>query len=158
VDGSVVKDIMVDGLEMKRVSQPLFLRLAHRSHQPGSMDGILIKNVRATDPADETRPSSSITGIPGTKMGSVILRNCYLEMPGGMATIPPSPPEHEKDYPQSNIVGDPPSSVLYVRHASSVILDHLVVSVARPDARPWLAMEDAGVATNSCVQLGSQAH
>lgn len=158
VDGSVVKDIMVDGLEMKRVSQPLFLRLAHRSHQPGSMDGILIKNVRATDPADETRPSSSITGIPGTKMGSVILRNCYLEMPGGMATIPPSPPEHEKDYPQSNIVGDPPSSVLYVRHASSVILDHLVVSVARPDARPWLAMEDAEVATNSCVQLGSQAH
>ena len=156
VDGSIVKDITVDGLEMKSVSQPLFLRLAHRSHLPGSMDGILIENVRVTEPGNETRPSSSITGIPEAKMGNVTLRNCYLQMPGGMASIPPSPPEHEKDYPQSNIVGDPPASVLYVRHATNVILDHVVVSVAQPDARPWLVAEDAEVQTNSCIQTGTK--
>ena len=157
VDGSFVKDITVDGLEMKNVSQPLFLRLAHRSHVPGSMEGILIQNVRVTAPGHETRPSSSITGIPDAKMGSVTLRNCYLEMPGGMATIPSSPPEREKEYPQSNIVGDPPASVLYVRHATNVTLDHVVVSVTRPDARPWLVTEDAMVTTNNCIQIPAKA-
>ena len=156
VDGSFVKDITVDGLEMKNVSQPLFLRLAHRSHVPGSMEGILIQNVRVTEPGHETLPSSSITGIPEAKMGRVTLRNCYLEMPGGMTNVPPSPPERITNYPQSNIVGDPPASVLYVRHATNVTLDHVVVSVAQADVRPWLATEDAQVSTNACIQLGSK--
>jgi polygalacturonase len=156
VDGAVVKDITVDGLEMTHVSQPLFLRLANRKNLPGSMDGILINNVRATEPGSETRPSSSITGIPAAKMGSVALRNCYLEMPGGMTNVPSSPPERITNYPQSNIVGDPPASVLYVRHATNVILDHVVVSLAQPDVRPWLATEDAQVSTNACIQLGSK--
>lgn len=154
VDGSVVKDITVDGLEMKNVSQPLFVRLAHRSHpRPGSMEGILIKNVRATEPGRETRPSSSITGVPEARLGGVTLRNCYLEMPGGMTTVPPPPPELVTNYPQSNIVGDPPSSVLYVRHAGQIILDRVAFLLEKPDVRPWLAADDAEVKTNACIQI-----
>ena len=42
VDGSAISDVLVRGLDLYRVSQPIFIRLANRSHAPGSITGVKI--------------------------------------------------------------------------------------------------------------------
>ena len=170
VDGSHVSDVTVRGLDMRHVSQPIFIRLSHRvppakdlqyasmkQHEAGSIDNILIENFRALDPDSKTTPSNTITGIPNARLGSLVFRNIYIEMPGGLATLPPTPGEHDGQYPQSNILGEVPGYAFYVRHANQVTFDHVTVKQLKPDSRPWLANGDATVNTISCVDLG-QSH
>ena len=166
VDGAAVSDVTVKGLTMQGVAQPLFIRLAHRSGnrnatdlQPiergiGSIEGVLIEDLHSVNPHAQTQPSCSITSIPGAKVRNVTLRNCSFEMPGGMTNVPGLPPEHEKDYPQSNIVGNPPAYGLFVRHADDIRLENVSFGHIRPDVRPWIANEDASVSTNGCRDMG----
>ena len=168
VDGSVVKDIEVKGLDLYKVSQPVFIRLGHRdvhgsigdlqqSNRPtGSIDGVLLQGIRAFGTADATKGPCSITGIPGAKVRNVTLKDCYFEMPGGMTNInlPALPPEREGDYPQSNMVGNTPAYGIFIRHAEGITLDHVFFGYHRPDARPWICEVDATVQTNNCGDLG----
>jgi polygalacturonase len=166
VDGATVSDVTVKGLEMKQVAQPLFIRLAHRSgnrsatdlepsERPiGSIEGVLIENLRSRNPHAQTQPSCSITSIPGAKVRNVTLRNCSFVMPGGMTNVPVLPPEREKDYPQSNIVGHPPTYGLFVRHADDIRLENVNFGFLRPDVRPWIAKEDASVSIKDCSDQG----
>lgn len=153
VDGSAISDFTVRGLDMYNVSQPIFVRLAKRSPPAGSIDGVTIENVRAISTRGSHVPSCTITGIPEAKIGSVLLKNCYIEMPGGIASIPKAPPEKESVYPQSNIFGNTPAYGIYVRHANGVVLDHVMIGFYKPDARPWLASDDATVKTIACRDL-----
>ena len=166
VDGAAVSDITVKGLLMKQVAQPLFIRLAHRdgtrgtgdlhpANRPvGSIDGVVIDGLHSYNPHSQTQPSCSITGIPSAKVRNVTLRDCAFEMPGGMTNVPGLPSEHERDYPQSNIVGNPPAYGLFVRHAENIKLENVTFSSLKPDARPWIAAEDASISTNGCRDLG----
>lgn len=166
VDGSAVSDVTVKGLQMKQVSQPLFIRLAHRSGNKeagdldpksrpvGSIDGVLIEDLHSVNPHAQTEPSCSITGIPGAKVRNVTLRNCSFEMHGGMTNLPGLPDEREGGYPQSNIVGNPPAYGLFVRHAEDIKLENVAFSFLKADVRPWISVEDAGVTTNGCIDLG----
>jgi polygalacturonase len=164
VDGAHVNDITVRGLDMKHVSQPIFIRLALRvSDNPqfasmkrdgaGAMNNIVIENVRVLDPNNTEFPSNTITGIPGASVGTVMIRNCYIEMPGGIATIPAIPAEHAAEYPQSKVLGYVPGYAFYVRHADDVTFDHVTVKCLTPDRRPWLAKNAATVHTISCTDL-----
>ena len=165
VDGSNVSDVVVKGLKMHKVAQPLFIRLAHRSgnhsatdlepsdRASGSIDGVLIEGLHSVNPHAQTLPSCSITGIPGAKVRNVTLRDCSFIMPGGLMHIPGLPPEHEKDYPQSNIVGNPPAYGLFVRHAEDIKLENITFGFLKHDVRPWIVTEDASVSTNGCRDL-----
>jgi hypothetical protein len=153
VDGSAISDFVVRGLDLHAVSQPIFVRLAHRSHSPGSITGVTIENVRAISTSSAHAPSCTITGIPEAKLGSILMRNCYIEMPGGVNNVPPAPSEKESVYPQSNIFGMTPAYGIYVRHAGSVVLDHVSFGYYKADARPWLASGDASVQTLGCRDL-----
>ena len=166
VDGAVVSDVRVEGLEMSNVSQPLFIRLARRNGnngasdlEPGtrplgSIDGVLIEGLHAVSNQVQTRPSCSITGIPGGRVRNVTLRNCSFTMPGGMTNVPDLPPEREGDYPQSDIVKNPPAYGLFIRHADDIRLENVSFSFFKPDVRPWIFSEDASVSTNGCRSLG----
>ncbi len=166
VDGSPINDVTVRGLDMRHVAQPIFIRLSHRTppandlqfvsmkpHEAGSMDKILIENIRALALNSTPATSNTITGIPAARLGSVIIRNAYLEMPGGIATVPPTPGEHDGAYPQSNLLKTVPAYAFYVRHATDVTFDHIAVKRLKPDCRPWLSTDDATVKTTSCVDL-----
>lgn len=174
VDGSAVSDVLVSGLEMKAVGQPIFIRLARRAGGPpestgafgdsaasakppaaGSMSGIIIEKVRALQPHARTGSVSTVTGIPGQRVKNVTIRDALIEMPGGSAVVPPAPPEKEKDYPQSNLLGDTPAWAFYVRHADGVVLENVTAKRAKPDARQWLAADDAKVQTINCRDVST---
>jgi hypothetical protein len=150
----------VRNLDLYRVNNPIYIRLAHRKGNPGSITNVLIENVRAyetgflADPLSggeaPAPPSCTISGIPRAKIGGVTLKNCYLEMPGGVSKIPSAPAEREKEYPQSTMFGNVPAYGLYVRHAENVVLDHVAFGRYQPDARPWLKAEDAKVKPTAC--------
>ena len=162
VDGSDINGFVVRNLDMYRVNNPIYIRLANRSGNPGSITNVLIENVRAyetglsADPLSgkaPAPPSCSITGLPKAKIGGVCLKNCYIEMPGGAEKIPRTPAEREKDYPQSTMFGNVPAYGLYVRHAEDVVLDHVYFGRYQADARPWLKIDDANVKPTACQDL-----
>lgn len=167
VDGSKVSDVSVKGLEMISVCQPLFIRVDNRQvgswdlppadRTLGSVDGVVIENLRAVGPHDQTHASCSISGIPSGKVGAVTLKNCYFEMPGGMTNIPAMPAENNGGYPQSNIFKDPPASGLFIRHAGPVTLENVQFKLLGKDVRPPVVAEDADLRTNagSGVAAGS---
>ncbi len=166
VDGAAVSDILVDGLDLYRTSQPIFVRLAQRdaagsssdlttaSRPVGSISYVVIERVRALATHNATHASCSITGIPGARVKNVRVKDCYIEMPGGIATDPAVPPEKEGAYPQSNIFGDLPAYGFFVRHADGIEFDHVMVGCLKPDVRPWLVKEDAEVKMPDSKGLG----
>jgi polygalacturonase len=161
VDGSIVNNVVVRGLDLHGVAQPIFIRLAERpdwrkatpNHRPGpgAIANVLIENVRVTGLHDETAPSNTITGIKDARLRNITLRHVYLEMPGGVDRIPATPKVPDDGYPQSNIFGHPPAYGFYVRHADNVRLEDISIGFLRHDARPWLAFEDATVETRHCI-------
>lgn len=171
VDGATLRDVVVQGLEMRDVGQPIFIRLAARNGSleprpgPGSqqpldspegpaIDGVLIERLRALKCHLRTATATStITGLTNLRVRNVTLRDVVLEVPGGLDKVPGEPPEKPRDYPQSNLFGKTPAAALYVRHADNVRLERVTVRLAKPDARPWLATSDATVATEACTPL-----
>ena len=167
VDGAHVRDIVARGLDMSHVCQPIYIRLSHRDPPPndlqfsntvrpaaGSMDHIVIENLRATHPDAKTTPGSTITGVPDAKPADILVRNAYIEMPGGLATVPATPGEHDGEYPQSSQFGQIPGYSFYVRHVAGITFDHVTVKPVKPDVRPGLASEDAAVKIVDCLNLG----
>ena len=153
VDGSVVKDIRVEDLEMENVGQPIFIRLGNRGAL-GSIDGISIERLtaRATNP--DNGPACVIAGIPEARIKNVRIANSRIEMPGGMNRIPGMPPEKERLYPQSNMFTNIPGYAFFVRHADGVVLENVTISKLASDARPWLSIVDAEVKEIGCNDIG----
>ena len=153
--GSVIKNIRVQGLDINRTGQPIFIRLGPRSlKNPGSIDDVFIERVRILKTHKEGAPSCTITGMAGIKVGSIRFKDMYVEMPGGMLDTPGRPPEMDKgEYPQSNIFGNTPAYAFYVRYAKEIVFEDVTIRPASHDVRSWLASEDAQVKTINCVEL-----
>jgi polygalacturonase len=158
VDGSVVKNIVVENLEMHNTGQPLFIRLGKRESKkgnwetfaqenpPGSIDGVTITGLRAYGTHQETEGAvCAISGIPNARIRNVLIKDSSFEMFGGLWAAPNVPAEREKDYPQSNMFGNPPGWAFFVRHADGVVFDNVTVSKRTADIRPWLSVANADV-------------
>ena len=155
VDGSALSNVVVSGLEMKEVGQPIFVRLARRAESPqgvaaASLTGVTIQKVRALRTHGVTGSVNTITGVPGLRVSNVKLKDIYLEMPGGVNKVPGAPLELEKEYPQSNLLGPTPAWAFYVRHADGIVLENVTVKAAKADARKWFVADDANVKTLNC--------
>jgi len=170
VDGSNLTDVVVEGLEMRNVGQPIFIRLAARngslepkeartpaasdSPEGATIDGVVIERLRALQcHLRKGTTTSTITGLQDLRVRNVTLRDVLLEVPGGLDKVPEEPPEKPRDYPQSNKFGKTPAAALYIRHADGVRLERVTVRLAKPDARPWLATSDATVTSDGCTPL-----
>jgi len=161
VDGSVVRDVLVQDLELHEVGQPIFVRLGHRSNgRPvGSIDGVRIERVHAYKTHGKNYKTgiigeSSITGIPSARVRNVVVKDCYFEAPGGLKTVPALPVEKPAHYPQSDMLGNTPGYALFVRHADGVVLENVTVSKLAPDVRPWLGEENAALEQINCRDAG----
>ena len=153
VDGSDVKDILVQDLEMYNVGQPIFIRLGKRG-QPGSIDGITIERLHAYGTNPENGPACVISGIPDARIKNVRIKDSTIEMPGGQQGVPGVPPEKETAYPQSNMFWNTPGYAFFVRHADGVVLENVTVSKLAPDVRPWLSEVNAKVEQVNCRDVG----
>ena len=169
VDGAAVSDVTVSGLDLYRTSQPIFVRLGQRngnkgasdlqgaSRPVGSISNVTIERVRALGTHNATHASCTITGIPGARVSNVVVKDCYIEMPGGIEKVPGMPAERANGYPQSNIFGDTPAYGIFIRHAIGIELDHVIMGYSKADARPWLMKDDADVKTVDCDDRGLMA-
>jgi polygalacturonase len=160
VDGSVVRDVLVQDLELHEVGQPIFVRLGQRAtgKPVGSIDGVTIERVRAFKTHGKNYRNvavigeSSITGIPSARVRNVVVRDCYLEAPGGIQQIPNPPAEDPAHYPQSDMHRSSPGYAFFIRNADGVVLKNVTVAKLKPDARPWLGQVNATVETPGCSE------
>jgi hypothetical protein len=166
VDGGLLSDVEVFGLDMYRVSQPVFIRLGKRvgnkaagdltpADRPiGSINNVVIQNVRSIGNERARRPSNTITGINNGVVKGVTIKDCYFEMPGGDSKVPGEPRENDGAYPQSSMFGDTPAYGFYLRHAKGIVFNNVTVGILKPDARPWIVIAgDAEATTDGCKQL-----
>jgi len=153
VDGSAVRNVIVRGLDLYRTAQPIFIRLGKRSRAPGSIDEVVLENIRVLATHGQTAPSCTIAGISTAAIGAIRLENLYVEMPGGRRSVPDRPPERDADYPQSNIFGDTPAYGFYVRYARGIVFKNVSIGFLKPDVRPWLVSADAVVQAVGCKDL-----
>lgn len=142
VDGGVMDQVAIDNITMTGIQTPLFIRLGNR-RGTGTLKNVVISNITATD---ETLLHSSITGIPGSCVENVIVKDLIFNSKGtgGMAEATATPPEKIDSYPQANIVFgySVPAYGMYMRHVKNLMLQNFVFNLLAPDARPALVMDD----------------
>ncbi|MBR2713379.1 MAG: hypothetical protein IKB76_01200 [Kiritimatiellae bacterium] len=147
VDGGRVENVVVCDIEMKSgVQTPIFLRVGARRGEGGNdwnMRNVLIENVVG---ASCSWIASSITGVPGRRIGGgITLRNVDLTLKGGITGDDwrKPVPEAEKSYPENRCFGTPlPAHGFYLRHADGVTFQNVNIRVDGEDPRPAYAEDD----------------
>ncbi len=142
VDGGFMDQVVVTNLTMTGIQTPLFIRLGDRKG-PGTLKNVVISNITATD---ETLLNSSITGIPGSYVENVIVRDLIFKSKGTgtMTEAMAEVPEKTNSYPQANgVFGySIPAYGMYVRHVKNLTLENFIFKVRAPDARPAVMLDD----------------
>lgn len=167
VDGGLMEDIEVDGIEAVNTGNPIFVCLSARHTERFSeARNITIRNVKAQVPfgrPDEAYDlrgpevnyfhnpwPSSIAGLPDHNIENVMLENIDLTYPGratkGMAYIGlyrvKEVKEAEKEYPEFSMYGELPSWAFYVRHVKGLTMKNINVRLADKDFRPAFVFDD----------------
>jgi polygalacturonase len=167
VDGGVLRDIRVSGLEMSGVTSPFFFALLDRRERrstakvhtegPGRFENVVVENVRVTQvkasPA-ANKPgthTSIILGLPDAKIEGLTLRNMDIRMPGGSEVTPPMPKETRDAYPFAPMFGALPAWGFFVRHADGVVFENIRIETEKTDVRPWRVSPDAQVVDRNVV-------
>jgi polygalacturonase len=167
VDGGVMDDITVDGVDAQNVGNAFFVRLGHRyqARPVGIVKNILLKNIKATilnqkpdkgyemegPPPDEkyTLLPASIVGLERHFIQNIALENIKLTYGGNAQSITTlnidslqKVPEREKDYPEFDMFGALPSWGLYVRHTEGVTLKNVKFDLKKEDSRMTIFLDD----------------
>lgn len=148
VDGSHIRDVRFDNIEMEEVRAPIFVRLANRGagdrkgrpKVPGSIRNVTISRVSA----GSAWYASSITAIPGYAVEEVTLSDIRITTAGGgdEALAEKSVDERIESYPDAHMWKELPASALYVHHARGIGFDGIRISLEGTDRRPVLICDD----------------
>ena len=184
VDGAILENVLVDGVEAKNTGNAIFIRLGKRhTQQVGTLKEVTLRNIKVEVPferpdyAYEIRgPSlpffhnpfpSSITGIPGHPVENVRLENIEIHFPGGgnkgLAYMPLSRleevPEKVASYPEFSMFGELPAWGFYVRHVKGLTLKNITLKLERPDYRPAYVFDDVeDLSTHALTIEGDPKH
>ncbi|HEY0309118.1 MAG TPA: glycoside hydrolase family 28 protein, partial [Acidobacteriaceae bacterium] len=141
VDGGSVDGVMISNIRMQNVRTPVFIRLGRRSGGPEtSLRNVTIQGLDASG----SILTSSITGVPGSRISDVTLQDVRIRtLEGGDAAWANlAIPEVERKYPEARMFGRLPAYGLYVRHADRIRLHNLELIAEKPDGRSALLCED----------------
>ena len=85
-----------------------------------------------------------ITGMPGTPLENISLKNITVQYAGGGRAEHASREYREQgtNYPEPKFAGFTPSYGVFARHVRGLKLTNINFSVERPDERPMLRFED----------------
>jgi|GEM_PF-2038776 len=152
-DGAHVRNIVLKNILIDGYMSPIFIRQGNRartfcekeSKTVGSIsdiqiDGLIARNARNF--------SSSITGLPYSKMKNITLRNVHLQVIGGLKKGEwlVQVPEPDKLSPMPAMFGgNLPASALYVRHVEGLILDRVSTEILNSDERPAFLFDNVSV-------------
>ena len=167
VDGAVVEDVVVDGVEAVNTGNAFFIRLGHRrGDAPGSMRDVTIRNLTCHIPFgrpdidyDLRGPDintihnpfpNSITGIPEAHVENVTLENVAVSHPGrgtrGMAYVGryriKDIPEYRDSYPEFHMFGELPAWGIFARHVDGLVLRNVDLTLRAPDYRDPVVTDD----------------
>jgi hypothetical protein len=161
VDGGIMDQITISNIVMTGIQTPVFIRLQQgrprriESHKTpvGTLKNVLISNIVATA---KSRIASSITGIPGSYVENIVIRDMIVNCMGGGTKddVTREIPEVEHAYPDNWMFyntlpgsslrhADLPAYGMYIRHAKNVYLDNIQFNLMQPDYRPAIWFEDA---------------
>jgi len=141
VDGGAMDQVAITNVSMTGVQTPLFIRLGSRLGR-GSLRNVVISNVTATN---ESLITSSVTGIPGSYVENVMVRNIIFTCKGTgtMAQANAAVPEKEASYPENRMFGSSlPAYGLYARHVKNLVVEDFRFNLGAPDARPAVLLDD----------------
>jgi polygalacturonase len=141
VDGGAMDQIAITNISMMGVQTPLFIRLGSRNGR-GMLRNVVISNITATN---ESLITSSITGVPGSCVENVTVRDVIFAYKGtGTLAHASAPvPEKEATYPENRMFGPSlPAYGLYARHVKNLIFENFRFNLGAPDARPALLLDD----------------
>lgn len=168
VDGGVVENIEVDSLLAVHTGNAVFLRIgARKTDRKGKMDNIRISNVEVEipmtkpdagydyeGPVEDTprniSPAIIITGLPGVPITGVTLKNIRISHPGGGNTMIAKValneldkvPEQADCYPEFSMFDELPAWGVYIRHASGIVLEHVLLQCGKTDYRTAVVLDD----------------
>ncbi len=151
VDGGFIDGVTISNISMQGVQTPIFIRLGDRDGV-GSLKNVLISNINATN---ESRITSSITGIPGSYVENVTIKDVIFNSKG-TGTIEHANkiiPENNKGYPENRMYGASlPAHGFYVRHAKGIQFENFRLNLVHPDARPAVLFDDVHNASLRNIQ------
>jgi hypothetical protein len=150
VDGGRLEQVVVSGITMRNVRAPIFVRLGERGWgQAVPRAGILAKITISDLTATGAEWTSSITGVPGHDVSDITLSNIRISGKGGgdAALVSRPVPQRRREYPDAARFRDLPAYGLYCRHVTRLSLERTSLTVAAPDARPALVLDDVREAT-----------
>lgn len=167
VDGAIMENITVDGVNAVNTGNPFFICLGHRNgDNPGAASNITIRNLCAQVPFgrpdlayDLRGPEvnyfhnpwpSSISGLPGCDIENVTLENIEITYPGratkSMAYVglyrANQVPEAIGKYPEFTMYGELPCWALYLRHINGIALRNVIFHLQDEDFRPAMLLDD----------------
>ena len=165
VDGGVMQNVSVSHIVIDGTRSPLFIRLANRARP--YKKGLEIKNVGKIDDISlcnikiqNAKPlGCSITGIPEHPVENVTLTNITMDMEGGgiLEDITRIIPEKIKEYPEATMFGILPAYGFYIRHASNITMNGIIISTQKEDLRPAFVLDDVGGAEFTNIHITSTA-
>jgi len=150
VDGGVMEGVTVNNLTIHGTMAPVYVRLGNRArpHGPevptpavGNIRNVSMSNVVAYGAGSW---GSSITGIPGHHVENISLSNVQLFNCGGIkdGQYKTVIREDEKGYPQPTAWGNLPAYGLYLRHATGITINGLVLGTSVRDERSAIWADD----------------
>ena len=141
VDGGIMDRITISNISMQDIQTPIFIRLGNR-RGIGTLKNVLISNVVARN---ESLITSSITGIPGSYVENVTLRDIVLSNVGGASEEDAriEVPEKINQYPENRMFGPVlPAYGFYVRHVKNLTMENVQCYVRNADYRPAFVFDD----------------
>jgi hypothetical protein len=141
VDGGIMDQVTITNLTMTGIQTPLFIKLGSRKGV-GTLKNIVISNIIASD---ESLMTSSITGVPGSYIENVIIKDVIFNCMGtgneeeASAVVP----ERNSVGPDNRMLGySLPGYGLYVRHVKNLMFENFRFNLRSPDARPAIVLDD----------------
>ena len=152
VDGGVMDQVNLSDIVMDGVQTPIFIKLGDRERYndvPSQLKNVRINNIVASN---ASLISSSITGFPGHYVENVTISNVHITYRGGGTEkhYQYEVPEKEGSYPENRMFGHYlPAYGFFIRHVKNLTLQNTTLSLAQPDQRSVIRMEDVDQVTIS---------
>jgi hypothetical protein len=146
VDGGSLQNCTFEDIDIDGARTPIFIRLGDRGrgqpgqHSVGSIDGLRLARIRAKGAIS----SSIIAGIPGYPVRNIEWTSIEVESveQEGGEFARRAVPEVPARYPEANMFGRLPSTILYCRHVQGLALTNVSASCGPATRRPPVLCED----------------
>jgi polygalacturonase len=141
VDGGTIEHVVISNITMEGIITPIFICMNKRhGNGMGVLRDVSISQVTAV--AEGILPSM-ISGIPGSRISDILLRDITVEHHGGEKVMTERLPENLTGYPENRMYGRKnPAGGLFIRHADNIKVDNFKLIMRNRDERPVVVADD----------------